>query len=842
MKTRYIKYVLVALTFLPSVGAIAQSESEVDQNALKEALQSLYDNMVYVEGGTYLKGEAKVSTKVESFYCCKYETTWGLYRQVMGLPQDEDDDLWPIMGPNWTQFQEFIAKLNTLTGKHYRLLTDDEWEYAARGGNKSKGYLYAGSNNIDEVAWYKDNLGNSYHRVGTKLPNELGLYDMSGNADEWCQDTASSESSENNARRKEPIVDPEWELPDPPDFGAHKYVRGGNLLSEASQCTVYSYFTQPSDWGIPTIGSRLAIDVSEYEEPKAPKFRIGLKTGETNSEIDHEADHISYNPQTQKFILPSTDEEGNENTKEVDIAQVDYISRAPFNTIKIPASENVENIVILGDDENVEIGKDGSFESDAGTLVAYNKDNLMYMNISPGRFEGQEVALNGIETAASMLTMLFPDAYLKMSLKNFTLFKLALAQLDETKALGDAIDKTVAAKGFFELSDIQKEYDSALARLLQPGNTAESRPHRAPLEPSFFLWVDPVYPPKRVSKGYGDGYRVELDKSTWLPKGTEKVANPVWRCEFTVYNLRRYCYMFVMKGKTADDGLNYPTSSDISDLFHYVVKPQGVSTFMDFGSLSDIAEMKFLTKPIETFKDADLSKVIKMFQETIPLWRSIIKGESYDSEWDTVKKSGIELDFEEGETQLLVLGPHHKTLTKLYNFYMKFVLPVIKIYNGIKKLDEDGIFEEGEDSTDKKDEDKDDTNIFIEYLKDLEYSEPTFYLEVQRKLEEGVSVKEFASDMGEKLINSVIDFLVKKGDKVVAKYTMKKETVKLLEKLSGKAVQHISNLFKIVHLMFNGCDLILGALDWDFPGDSFNMQFDYSEPKGILPDAPGEDL
>ena len=832
MKARYFKYILAVLML--SAGSTTQAQT--DNEELNKQLKFLYDNMVYVEGGTYLKGEAQVSTTVESFYCCRYETVSGLYYRVMGN-EPEEDDLFPMIGPNWTQVQEFITKLNALTGKHYRLLTDDEWEYAARGGNKSKGYLYAGSNNIDEVAWYKGTFANEYYQVGSKLPNELGLYDMSGSAEEWCQNTAPTE---NSVRRKEPIVDVDWDLPEPPDFGAHKYVRGGSFLSEADKCTVYSYYTQPSDWGMPTIGSRLALDVSDYDAPKTPKFRIGLNSADANSEIDHEADYISYNPETQKFILPSTDEPGSEVSTELDIAQVDYISRAPVSNLKLPQGINTKNIELLGDDESIEIGEDGSFVSDAGTLIAYNNENLMYMNISPGRFEGQEVALNGIETAASMLAMLFPDAYLNMSLKNFTLFKLALAQLEETKALGDAIDNAVTTKGYFELSDIQKEYDAVLARLLQPDNTAKNSPRKAPREPSFYLWNDPNYPPQRGSKGYGDGYRVELNKSTWLPEGTDKVKSPVWQCDFTVYNLRRYCYLFVMKGKTADDGLSYPTSSDFSDLLRYVVKPQGVSTFMDFGSVSDIAEMKFLTKPIDTFKDADLSKVIQIFKEMVPLWHSIIKGEPYDSEWDTVKKSGIELDFEEGEDQLLVLGPHDTPLMKLYNFYMKLVLPVIKIYNGIQKLDEDGIFEEGEDA--KADEDKDHTNIFVEYIKDLEYSDPTFYLELQRNLADGVSMKEFALDLGEKFWDSVVDFLIKKADKAMAKYTMKKKTAKFLEKLSGKAVQEITNMFKIVNLMFDGCDLILGALDWDYSGAAFNMQFDFNEPQGGIDPIPGEDL
>ena len=165
-------------------------------------LNKLINNMVYVSGGTFTMGATSEqgsevwadekpthSVTLSSFYLCKYEVTQALWKAVMGKnPSDFKGNNLPVENVSWYDCQTFISRLNTLTGKRFRLPTEAEWEYAARGGNRSRGYKYSGSNNFSDVAWCNENSGYKLHPVGSKSPNELGLYDMSGNVKEWCSD------------------------------------------------------------------------------------------------------------------------------------------------------------------------------------------------------------------------------------------------------------------------------------------------------------------------------------------------------------------------------------------------------------------------------------------------------------------------------------------------------------------------------------------------------------------------------------------------------------------------------------------------------------------------------
>lgn len=229
--------------------------------------------MVAVAGGTFQMGsndgndnEKPVhSVMLSSFSIGETEVTQALWYAVMGQRPTSDGYQWsssyglgdqyPAYNVSWNDCQEFITKLNQLTGQTFRLPTEAEWEFAARGGNSSKGYTYAGSNTIGDVAWYYDNSSakgsNSpdygTHAVTTKQPNELGLYDMSGNVWEWCQDLYGSYSSASQTN------------PTGSSSGSNRVSRGGCWYSSAASCRVANrYYGSPSG-RYDDIGFRLAL-------------------------------------------------------------------------------------------------------------------------------------------------------------------------------------------------------------------------------------------------------------------------------------------------------------------------------------------------------------------------------------------------------------------------------------------------------------------------------------------------------------------------------------------------------------------------------------------------------
>ena len=197
-------------------------------------------NMLPVKGGTYTMGSASASSPaderpahqvtVNDFALGETEVTQALWQAVMGANPSNftGDPQRPVENVSWSQCQTFITKLNQMTGMHFRRPTEAEWEYAARGGSKSAGCTYSGSNTLDDVAWYTGNSTRATHPVAQKLPNELGLYDMTGNVWEWCQDNYGSSYYSNSPTNN----------PTGPTSGSYKVKRGACWQSAADDCRV----------------------------------------------------------------------------------------------------------------------------------------------------------------------------------------------------------------------------------------------------------------------------------------------------------------------------------------------------------------------------------------------------------------------------------------------------------------------------------------------------------------------------------------------------------------------------------------------------------------------------
>lgn len=255
----------------------AQPKKADPINSLAEPLRShlkkLMADMVLVEGGTYMMGnpdrdrndeyakDVPHEVTLSSFYICKYEVTEALWTAVMGSNPSKYPlgDNYPVEQVNWYDCQDFVEKLSELTGRHFRLPTEAEWEYAARGGKRSRGYRYSGSYALDEIGWHVGNAHYYKREVGTKKPNELGLYDMTGNVSEWCQDKLDIEYYHHS-----PSINPQG--PDRSTYKDNRCFRGGSVCDDDKydRLKVYTRFSSgmPPEEKSFYIGLRLAMSVN----------------------------------------------------------------------------------------------------------------------------------------------------------------------------------------------------------------------------------------------------------------------------------------------------------------------------------------------------------------------------------------------------------------------------------------------------------------------------------------------------------------------------------------------------------------------------------------------------
>ena len=262
-KVLLLSLTLIAIIFMGcELGGEIENENENEGIAKKTfTFNGVSFEMIKVEGGTFTMGATSEQTDfadndeypahqvtLGSYAIGKTEVTQALWKAVMGNnPSSFQGDNLPVECVSWNDCQAFIQKLNQLTGKNFRLPTEAEWEFAARGGNKSQGCKYAGSNSSAEVAWYEYNSSSKTHPVATRQPNELGIYDMSGNVWEWCQDWYGDYSSLSQTN------------PQGPSTGSYRVRRGGSWRNDARYCRVSDRFINDPDYRTYHLGFRLCL-------------------------------------------------------------------------------------------------------------------------------------------------------------------------------------------------------------------------------------------------------------------------------------------------------------------------------------------------------------------------------------------------------------------------------------------------------------------------------------------------------------------------------------------------------------------------------------------------------
>ena len=220
----------------PTIGTEAERNKPIEY--MNVYVGGISFRMVKVDGGTFMMGATSEqgseadrnekpahSVTLSAYYIGEMEVTQELWQKVMGSnPSLNKGSRRPVVSVSWEDCQEFIRRLNQQTGKNFRLPTEAEWEYAARGGRKSYGYKYAGGSIPDEVGWYINNSQSTHHPVAQKRANELGLYDMLGNVEEWCSDWYGTYPSSSQTN------------PMGPSSGSYRVIRGGSWNDGISWC------------------------------------------------------------------------------------------------------------------------------------------------------------------------------------------------------------------------------------------------------------------------------------------------------------------------------------------------------------------------------------------------------------------------------------------------------------------------------------------------------------------------------------------------------------------------------------------------------------------------------
>ncbi len=407
-----------------AANAMAQDVSAFTNQTI--TVEGVSFKMIAVEGGTFTMGATSEqgsdaydnekpthSVTLSDYYIGETEVTQALWYAVMGYKPTSGGSQWssnyglgdnyPAYYISWDDCQAFITKLNTLTGKTFRMPTEAEWEYAARGGNKSKGYKYSGSNTIDDVAWYYDNSGIKSHTVGTKAANELGIYDMSGNLWEWCSDWYSRSYYSSSAQTN----------PTGPSSGSGRVRRGGYWYNSARTCRVsYRNNFAPSHCDI-VIGLRLVL--VPYYNIIVTASEGGTATGDGKYNIGETATLTATPNEYYEFEKWS---DGNtENPRTITVTQDSVFEAIFVENPKYTITLHAENGTISG----AESGKQ-YYEGTALTLTATPNQGYTFAQWSDGNTDNpRTITVTQDSTFTAVFEEITPE-YVDLGLPSGTLW------------------------------------------------------------------------------------------------------------------------------------------------------------------------------------------------------------------------------------------------------------------------------------------------------------------------------------------------------------------------------------------------------------------------------------
>lgn len=495
------------------------------------------------------------------------------------------------------------------------------------------------------------------------------------------------------------------------------------------------------------------------------------------------------------------------------------------SVIELPADGNItlNDISVMCDGQNVEISEDGSFETDASSIIAYNGNNIVYLSCAG---KEKKHKLNASETAVSLLLPSIPLILSDLDDNQLYVLKAMIGHLPETKTLADAINQSVKTKGFLDTKVIEPQFKAAAKELKRrcglDGNYTRSYYRRVSTRTEAGAPSYPYFRNTTSKESKADGFTVTMTSSSL----EEKDGKKFWRCKFDLLNADRFCYTSFTTGYKTEKGFFERSDKSFTATFKNLIKPMNVSAFMDYGTLSDLA-----TKPEEfltSLSEPDFDRVWNLWWGSLKNFGHYIKGQPLETlTFDKIQKKDIEFCFYTSNEHLLIAGPGTDDNLLFFNAVRIGFQPVLKMIIGeVKKTD-------GYAKSDMWDK------IFVEFVK---------------------WIAEFDSDFGTRLVSTFTDSSLSWGEKIeifgevfdrfdkffqemglnLVSEAIYKNCMKSLAK--GYKDPQIKAIFAVYKTVLMSGDILLLLLDNSYKGVAFELEQGLDEYNSNLDIIPGHDL